>query len=100
MDAAAKEAGTEFHSYDPNRRYLTIRAHGVDYNPKFVRITLEQAGEKFTLSPSDFVLFSNDALIVRLPKDLKGGSVKFTIENSGGDRYSTPVTKSFVLESR
>lgn len=100
MDAAAKEAGKEFHAYDPNRRYLTIRAHGVDYNPKFVRITLEQANRKFTLSPNDFSLFSNDALIVRLPKELTGGNVKITIENFGSDRYSTPVTKSFVLESR
>ncbi|HKP80572.1 MAG TPA: hypothetical protein VJT69_01075 [Pyrinomonadaceae bacterium] len=101
MQAAAKEAGKDFNSYDPNRRYLTIRAYGVDYNPKFVRITLEQADRKFTLSPGDFSLFSNDALIVRLPKDLKSGNVKFTIENfGGGDRYSTAVTKSFVLESR
>jgi len=97
MYAAQKEAGREFDAYDPNRRYLTIRAHGVDYNPKFVRITLEQADRKFTLSPSDFSLFSNEALIVRLPKGLTGGNVKFTIENFGGDRYSTPVTKSFVL---
>jgi len=100
MYAAQKEAGKEFHAYDPNRRYLTIRAHGVDYNPKFVRITLEQADKKFTLSPNDFSLFSNDALIVRLPKELKGGNVKVTIENFGGDRYSTPVTKSFALETR
>ena len=81
MYAAQKEAGREFDAYDPNRRYLTIRAHGVDYNPKFVRITLEQADRKFTLSPNDFSLFSNEALIVRLPKELTGGNVKFTIEN-------------------
>lgn len=100
MYAAQKEAGKEFHAYDPNRRYLTVRARGVDHNARFVRITLEQAGQKFTLSPSDFSLYSNDALIVRLPKELRGGDVKFTIENFGGDRYSVPVTKSFVLESR
>lgn len=100
MHAAQQEAGKEFPVYDPNRRYLTIRARGIDYNPKFVRITLEQADKKFTLSHADFSLYSNDALIVRLPKELTGGNVKFTIENSGGDRYSAPVTKSFVLESR
>lgn len=98
MDAMAKEAGNaEFHMYDPNRRYLTIRGQGIDLNPKFVRITLEQAGQKFTLSFRDFAIYANDALIVRLPNDLKAGNVKLTIENSGGDRYSTPVTKSFVL---
>jgi virulence-associated protein VagC len=37
---------------------------------------------------------------VRLPKELNGGNIKLTIENSGGDRYSTPVTKSFVLQPR
>ena len=100
MYAAQKEAGKEFPSYDPNRRYLTIRAHGIDYNPKFVRITLEQGDQKFTLTQGDFSLFSNDSLIVRLPKELTGGNVKFTIENSSGDRYSAPVTKSFVLASR
>ena len=97
MQAMQTEAGTEFRIYDPDRRYLTIRAQGIDYNPKFVRITLEQADQKFTLTPRDFAIYSNDSLIVRLPKELRGGNVKFTIENSGGDRYSTPVTKSFVL---
>jgi len=97
MHAMQREAGKEFPIYDAERRYLTIRAQGIDYNPKFVRITLEQAGQKFTLSPGDFALYANDSLIVRLPKDLRSGDVKFTIENSGGDRYSTPVTKSFVL---
>jgi hypothetical protein len=100
MQLIQKEVGKEFRIFDPDRRYLTIRAQGIDYNPKFVRITLEQAGQKFTLSHGDFALYSNDAVIVRLPKDLRGGNVKFTIENSGGDRYSAPVTKSFVLQSR
>ena len=100
MRAAHEEAGKEFQVYDPQRRYLTIRARGVDYNPKFVRITLEQGNQKFTLSPHDFSLYSNEALIVRLPEDLTGGNVKLTIENFDGERYSTPVTKSFVLASR
>ncbi len=100
MQEMQKEVGKDLRIYDPDRRYLTIRAQGVDHNPKFVRITLEQAGQKFTLSPGDFTLYSNDFVIVRLPKELRGGDVKFTIENSGGDRYSTPVTKSFVLQPR
>ena len=100
MYEAQKQEGKQFHAYDPNRRYLTIRARGVDYNPKFVRITLEQADKKFTLSPADFSLYSTASLIVRLPKELTGGNVKLTIENSGGDRYSVPVTQSFVLATR
>lgn len=100
MDAMQKEAGNEFHMYDPNRRYLTIRGQGIDYNPKFVRITLEQADQKITLAPTDFAIYSNEGVIIRLPKDLKAGNYNLTIENFGGDRYSTPVTKSFVLRQR
>ena len=100
MYETQKEVGKEFSAYDPNRRYLTVRARGIDYNPKFVRITLEQVDQKFTLSPSDFSFYGIDALVVKAPKDLTGGDVKLTIENSDGDRYSTPVTKSFVLPSR
>lgn len=100
MYETQKEAGKEFSAYDPKRRYLTVRVRGIDYNPKFVRITLEQADQKFTLSPSDFSFYGIDALVVKAPKDLTGGDVKLTIENSDGERYSTPVTKSFVLPSR
>ena len=100
MFETQKQAGRDFPAYDPNRRYLTVRARGVDYNPKFVRITLEQADQKFTLSRDDLSFYAINSLIVRVPKGLKGGDVKFTIENSDGDRYSTPVTKTFVLPPR
>ena len=100
MYRRAKEVGKEFTSYDPLRRYLKINVRGVDYNPNFVRITLEQAGKKFMLAPSDFSSFSGEGLLVRLPIGLTAGEVKFTIENSGGDdRYSTPATKTFVLQT-
>ena len=96
----AKQAGKEFYGYDPGRRYLKIRARGIDYNPKFIRITLEQGEQKITLSHTDFSSFSGAALLVSLPKGLTAGEVKFTIENFGGDdRYSTPVTKTFQLSA-
>ena len=95
-----KQAGREFPEYDPASRYLMIKVRGIDYNPNFVHITLEQAGQKHTLTFQDFSSYSSDGLIVRLPEELTEGNVKFTIENSGGDRYSKPVTKSFVLKSR
>ena len=95
-----RQAGKEFPAYDPARRYLTIRARGVDQNPKFVRITLEHTDRKHTLSHNDFSFYSADAVIVKLPEDLNSGKVKLTIENSDGDRYSTPVTQSFVLQPR
>lgn len=95
----AKQAGKEFTSYNPERRYLKIRVRDVDYNPQFVRITLEQGDKKLTLAPSDFSTFSGDGLIVRLPPGLHAGEVKLTIENSTGDTYSTPAMKTFVLNS-
>jgi hypothetical protein len=67
-----------------------VKVKGLDYNLRFIRITLEQGGEKHTLSLGDFSSYSGEALIVRLPKELKAGEVKFTIENSDGERYSTP----------
>jgi virulence-associated protein VagC len=97
MYETQKQAGREFREYDPSRRYLTVKVRGVDYNPKFIRITLEQGGEKYTLSLEDLSSYSGEALIVRLPKELNAGEVKFTIENSDGERYSTPATKTFVL---
>jgi hypothetical protein len=95
-----KQAGRQFPEYDPANRYLMIKVRGIDYNPNYVRITLEQAGKQYSLSFRDFSSYSSDGLIVRLPEELSAGNVKFTIENSGGDRYSKPMTKSFVLKSR
>ena len=100
MYETQKQEGREFPAYDPDRRYLTIRARGIDYNPKFVRITLEQADQKFTLSPSDFAFYVIDGLIIKAPQGLTVGDVKLTIENYDGERYSTPVTKAFVLSPR
>jgi hypothetical protein len=97
---AQKQAGKPFPLYDPSRRYLTVRVRGVDYNAKFVRITLEQGAQKFTLTQADISLYSGDALILRLPKELTGGDLTLTMENSGGDRYSTPATKTFTLPLR
>ena len=100
MFERAKQAGKEFSTFEPDRRYLRIQARGIDFNPQFIRINLEQGDQKITLSPNDFSSFTGEALIVRLPKGLTAGEVKFTIENSGGDdRYSTPATKTFVLQS-
>jgi hypothetical protein len=100
MFEAQKEMGKTFSPYDPSRRYLTVRVRGIDYNPKFVRVTLEQGDQKLTLGPADFSMYLTEGVIVRLPKELNGGNIKLTIENSGGDRYSTPVSKTFTLQPR
>ena len=95
-----KRAGRKFNEYDPESRYLVVKVRNIDYNPNYVRITLEQGEEKYTLTVADFSSFSSDGLIVRLPEDLTEGNVKFTIQNSGGDRYSKALTKTFVLKAR
>jgi hypothetical protein len=95
-----KTAGRAFPEYDPDSRYLLIKVRGIDFNPNYVRIRLEQGEEEFTLEAEDFSSFTSDGLIVRLPEDLTGGDVKLTIENSGGDRFSKPMTKTFVLKPR
>jgi hypothetical protein len=77
-----------------------IKVRGIDYNPRYVRIMLEQGTEKFTLSFADFSSFSSDGLIVRLPEELTEGNVKFTIQNFGGDRYSKALTATFDLKTR
>jgi hypothetical protein len=100
MYETQKQAGREFPEYDPSHRYLTVKVKGVDYNPNYIRITLEQGGEEYELEFADFSSFSGETLIVRLPEELKAGEVKFTIENTDGERSSTPATKPFVLQAR
>nr|MDQ3817324.1 hypothetical protein [Acidobacteriota bacterium] len=97
MYEAQLSAGRKFPSYDPGRRYITIRARGLDYNPRFVRISFEQAGRRTTLAPSDFSLYSADMLIVRAPEGLRPGEAQIIIENRGGDSFSPPAAKSFEL---
>lgn len=92
-----RQAGRNFPEYDPAHRYATISVTGVDYNPQFVRITFEQGGRNYTLSFADFSSYSGSALIVRLPRELKAGTVKFTIQNLGIDAASAAVVKEFKL---
>jgi hypothetical protein len=94
-------AGLPFPEYDPSRRYVTIRARGLDYNPKFQRIRMEQEGRAAaTVSFADFSLFSNDALVVRVPKEFGAGIIRLSVENRGARGYSAPVVKTFELSSR
>jgi hypothetical protein len=87
--------------YDPAARYVAIRATGLDPNPEFVRIRMEQEGrEPVTLERKDFALFSSGALIVRAPKGLRAGPVRVTVENRGAAGYSAPVVRTFELSAR
>ena len=97
MSEIQRQADRQFPEFDPSRRYLTIRTTGIDYNPQFIRITLEQAGRSYTLSFADFSSFAGDLLIVRLPRELRTGTVNFSIANLGIGNSSTPVIKTFHL---
>jgi hypothetical protein len=87
--------------YDPSGRYVAIRATGLDPNPEFIRIRMEQEGrEPVTLERKDFAIFTSNALIVRAPKGFGAGAVRVTIENRGAAGYSTPVAWTFELSAR
>jgi hypothetical protein len=94
-------AGRRFPAYDPSARYVTIRARGLDYNPKFLRVRMEQEGrDGVTLGPGDFSLFSDNSVIVRVPKELGAGATRVTVENRGETGYSAPAVMTFELRGR
>jgi hypothetical protein len=93
----AVKAGYDFKEYDPNARYVTIQATGLDPNPNFIRVQFEQGGQKFTLKFNDFSLTANGRNIVRLPASIKPGEVQVTIQNTGAGRTSKAVTYTFEV---
>jgi len=87
--------------YDPSARYVAIRARGLDYSPKYLRVRLWQEGRaSLTLGLADFALFSNDTLLVRVPKEFGAGPTRVSVENRGGAGYSAPVNATFELSAR
>jgi hypothetical protein len=94
-----KSAGRPFPPYDPQRRYLTIRGRGIDPNPRFLRIVLEQNGQSVTLGLGDFSAVSTEFLIVRLPRTVAPGPFKISIVNVGSESLSVPVIRSFELSN-
>ncbi|MDQ3744512.1 MAG: hypothetical protein M3444_09030 [Acidobacteriota bacterium] len=98
---AQTSAGREFTPYDPSARYLTIRAEGLDYNPRFLRVRLEQEGrEAVTLGYGDFSLFTDNAVVVRVPNSLGAGATRVTVESRGERGYSAPAAATFELRAR
>lgn len=97
MYEMATRAGSKFTEYDPASNYLTIRVRGIDFNPRYVRISLAQDKKTFTLAPVDFSSYSNDVLVVRLPRELKAGEATLIIENRGVDSFSPAASKTFEV---
>jgi len=97
MYETERRAGRPFKPYDPQSRYLTIRGRGIDPNPRFVRIVLEQNGQSVTLGLADFSYVSVELLIVRLPRSATSGPASISIVNVGAESLSVPVTKTFEL---
>ncbi len=92
-----RAAGRTFRPYDPNSRYLTIRGRGIDPNPRFVRIVLEQNGQSVTLELADVSSISPELLIVRLPKTATAGPLKVSVANVGFEKFSEAATIIFEL---
>lgn len=95
-DEALKH-GREFKDYDPNARYVTIRAIGLDYNPNYIKVTFEQDGRQYVLKFADFSLSMDERLVVRVPDAIKLGSVKITIQNKGEEGLSDPVIETIEI---
>lgn len=88
-------------AFGPGVRYVSIRATGLDPDPGHLRVRFEQEGRgAVTLERSDFALYSNGALVVRLPKGFGAGRVSLSVENRGANGYSAPVVKNFDLPER
>ena len=92
-----RSAGRPFPPYDPQRRYLTIRGRGIDPNPRFIRIVLEQNDQSVTLRLADFSYTSAELLIVRLPQSATSGPARMRIVNVGAESFSVPVTRDFEV---
>ena len=101
ISAAQQQAGIPARQFDPASRYVSIRADGLDYNPRFLRVRMEQDGRgSFTLGPGDFPLFANGSFVVRVPREIGAGTVRVTVENRGANGYSAPAVKTFELPAR
>ena len=88
-------------AYQSGVRYVSIRATGLDPDPRHLRVRVEQEGRgAVTLERGDFALFTNTGLIVRLPQGFGPGTVRVSVENRGANGYSTPVVRTFELPAR
>ena len=88
-------------AYEQGVRYASIRATGLDPDPRYLRVRMEQEGRgSVTLERGDFALYANGGLIVRVPKNFGPGVVTVSVENRGSAGYSTPVVKTFELSAR
>jgi hypothetical protein len=88
-------------AYEQGVRYVSIRATGLDPDPRYLRVKMEQEGHgAVTLERGDFALYADGALIVRVPKSFGAGTVTVSVENRGSTSYSTPVVRTFELPAR
>ena len=92
-----KSAGREFPEFNPGSRYLALRVKGLDMNPQFIRVSLEQDGVHKTLQFGDFSSLSGDLFIVRLPKGFHKGTVTLSVQNEGAEKLSEPAMAKFEL---
>ncbi|HEY0169755.1 MAG TPA: hypothetical protein VGB98_01795 [Pyrinomonadaceae bacterium] len=88
-------------AFEPGARYVSIRAAGLDPDPRYRRVRFEQEGRApVTLEHTEVALYSNGVLLVRLPKGFGAGRVSLSVENRGASGYSAPAVKTFELPER
>ncbi|MEW6129707.1 MAG: hypothetical protein AB1757_21895 [Acidobacteriota bacterium] len=97
MRQMAIDAGRDFPEYNPNARYVTITAFGLDFDPNNLRIRFIQGGKEFTLKFADYSVSLNEMFIVRLPDEIIPGLVQVAIQNKADGRWSEAVTKEFEV---
>ena len=95
---APKSAGNACATYDPARRYMTLEANNLDANLNYVSLVLETEGKTYKLVWDDYCTSRQGTEVIRLPIDIKPGTVKVTIANRTKYGMSRPVTGSFVIE--
>jgi hypothetical protein len=95
---APKSAGTACATYDPNRRYMTLQTNNLDANSNYVSVLLETEGRTYKLIWDDYCTERGGTQVIRLPVDIKPGTVKVTIANRTKEGMSRPVTGSFVID--
>ena len=92
--AVSQKTATSAHpypGYDRKRRYVTIDAKGLDLNPDHVRVTFYQDGRIYTLNDQDFGFGLGDHRVVRLPDEIKTGTVTVSIQNVAAGQLSKAV---------
>jgi hypothetical protein len=77
---------------------LSVPDFPLDAKRNNVSLVLETEGKTYKLIWDDYCTESRGTNVIRLPIDIKPGTVKVTIANRSKAGMSRPVTGSFVID--